>query len=227
MKTPSSSHSSSPATSQAIALETRDSDADRLMSPSAARNRAPIAEMLAGILPKNAQVLEIGSGTGEHAVAACQARTDIRWQPSDPDEMSRRSQAAWAREADGRISAPLTLDLCDPDWFTAAGNADALVCINVIHISPWIVTEHLAAGAAALLPAGAPVYLYGPYQVGEATAPSNLDFDRSLKSRNPEWGVRALSEVVAVFDRAGFDLESRTGMPANNLSLVFRKREAS
>ncbi|MBI75130.1 MAG: hypothetical protein CMH94_05960 [Oceanicaulis sp.] len=227
MKTPSSSHSSSPAISQAIALETRDSDAGRLMSPSAARNRTPIAGMLAGILPENAQVLEIGSGTGEHAVAACLQRPDICWQPSDPDARSRSSQAAWASEADGRISAPLALDLRDPDWFAAAGAADALVCINVIHISPWIVTEHLAAGAAALLEAGGPVYLYGPYREGEATAPSNLEFDRSLKSRNPDWGVRALSDVVAVFDRAGFDLESRTGMPANNLSLVFRKREAS
>lgn len=150
MKTPSSSLSSS----QTIALETRDSDADRLMSPSAARNRAPIAELLAGILPENAQVLEIGSGTGEHAVAACQARADIRWQPSDPDAQSRRSQAAWASEADGRISAPLALDLREADWFADAGAPDALVCINVIHISPWIVTEHLAAGAAALLPAG-------------------------------------------------------------------------
>ena len=197
------------------------------MSPSAARNRTPIAGMLAGILPENAQVLEIGSGTGEHAVAACLQRPDICWQPSDPDARSRSSQAAWASEADGRISAPLALDLRDPDWFAAAGAADALVCINVIHISPWIVTEHLAAGAAALLEAGGPVYLYGPYREGEATAPSNLEFDRSLKSRNPDWGVRALSDVVAVFDRAGFDLESRTGMPANNLSLVFRKREAS
>jgi hypothetical protein len=197
------------------------------MSPSAARNRAPIAEMLAGILPENAQVLEIGSGTGEHAVAACEARTDIRWQPSDPDARSRSSQAAWASEADGRISAPLALDLREADWFADAGAPDALVCINVIHISPWVVTEHLAAGAAALLPAGAPVYLYGPYKEGAATAPSNLEFDRSLKTRNPDWGVRAVADVVAVFDRAGFDLESRTGMPANNLSLVFRKREAS
>jgi len=223
MKTPSSSLSSS----QTIALETRDSDADRLMSPSAARNRAPIAELLAGILPENAQVLEIGSGTGEHAVAACLHRPDIHWQPSDPDARSRSSQAAWASEADGRISAPLALDLREADWFADAGAPDALVCINVIHISPWVVTEHLAAGAAALLPAGAPVYLYGPYQEGAATAPSNLEFDRSLKTRNPDWGVRALADVVAVFDRAGFDLESRTGMPANNLSLVFRKREAS
>jgi hypothetical protein len=217
----------SPSSSPAIALETRGSDADRLMSPSAARNRAPIAGMLAGILPEDARVLEIGSGTGEHAVAACRQRPDLRWQPSDPDPQSRRSQAAWASEADGRISAPLALDLRDPHWFAGAGTADALVCINVIHIAPWIVTEHLAAGAAALLAAGAPVYLYGPYQEGAATAPSNLEFDRSLKSRNPDWGVRALADVVAVFGRAGFDLESRTDMPANNLSLVFRKREAS
>lgn len=155
------------------------------------------------------------------------AGPDIRWQPSDPDARARQSQAAWADEAGGRIAAPLDLDLLDADWTSRCGRADALVCINVIHISPWAVTESLAAGAARLLAPGRPVVLYGPYLEGEATAPSNLDFDRSLKARNPVWGVRALADVTGVFDRAGFRLASRTGMPANNLSLVFIRREVS
>jgi len=209
------------------ALEDRISQDDRLMSPSAARNREAIAAVLAEALPQGARVLEIGSGTGEHAVAACQRRPDITWQPSDPDAASRRSQAAWADAADGRIAPPLAIDLLQDGWTGEAGMADALVCNNVIHISPWAVTEALAAGAAQLLEDGQPVCLYGPYKLGGETAPSNLDFDRSLKSRNPDWGVRDLDAVVAVFDRAGFDLERRVDMPANNLSLVFTKRESS
>lgn len=209
------------------ALEDRHSDADRLMSPSAARNREAIAGVLAEALPQGARVLEIGSGTGEHAVTACERRPDITWQPSDPDAASRRSQAAWADAADGRIAPPLAIDLLEDGWTGEVGPVDALVCNNVIHISPWAVTEALAAGAAQLLEAGQPVCLYGPYKLGEATAPSNLDFDRSLKARNPQWGVRDLDAVVAEFDRAGFDLDRRTDMPANNLSLVFSKRESS
>ena len=211
--------------SSITALEERTADADRLMSPSTARNREAIAAVLARALPKDARVLEIGSGTGEHAVTACAVRPDISWQPSDPDAQARRSQAAWASEAEGRIAPPLDLDLTQDGWMDAAGPADALVCINVIHISPWTVTEALAAGAAHMLRAGQPVILYGPYQEGAETAPSNLDFDRSLRARNPAWGVRALDDVVSVFDRAGFELSGRTDMPANNLSLVFVKRE--
>lgn len=208
-----------------IALEDRAAEAGRLFSPSAARNREAIAAVLAEALPEGARVLEIGSGTGEHAVAACAARPDIAWQPSDPDARSRESQLAWAAEAEGRIAPPLALDLLQEGWSVGLAPVDALVCINVIHIAPWGVAEALARGAAGLLAAGKPVCLYGPYLEGEATAQSNLDFDRSLKARNPAWGVRALADVVALFDGAGFTLARRIDMPANNLSLVFTKRE--
>jgi hypothetical protein len=205
-----------------VALETRRPEDGRLHSPSAGRNRGFIAAALAEHLPENAVVQEIGSGTGEHAVAACQARPDISWRPSDPNAESRASQAVWAKQAEGRIADPEFIDASDPEW--AHGRAfDALVCINVIHISPFAVTEGLAAGAAQALSAGGVVYLYGPYQEGEATAPSNLEFDANLKARDPSWGVRALDEVSRVFAAQGFSLEKRIGMPANNLSLIFRR----
>ncbi|WP_203294257.1 DUF938 domain-containing protein [Maricaulis parjimensis] len=206
-----------------IALEQRAEDGGRLFSPSAARNRAAIADVLDVVLPRNARVLEIGSGTGEHAVAACEQRTDIFWQPSDPDESSRASQAAWADAAQGRIAPPLALDLTQDDWWDGVPACDALVCMNVIHISPWKVAQNLAAGGAALLQPGQRVFLYGPYKEGRKTAPSNLDFDASLQSRNPDWGVRELDSVIALFEAAGFVLERRIDMPANNLSLVFEK----
>ncbi len=212
-------HSSNP-----IALEARDAADGRLFSPSAARNRAAIADVLDVVLPREARVLEVGSGTGEHAVAACQQRPDILWHPSDPDAESRRSQQAWSSEVDGRIQSPLALDLTRADWWQDAPEIDALVCMNVIHISPWSVAQHLAAGGAALLQPGQRVFTYGPYKEGERTAPSNLAFDANLKSRNPEWGVRDLEAVVALFEAAGFVLERRIDMPANNLSLVFEKK---
>lgn len=211
-----------------VALEDRHADEARLFSPSSARNSGAIAAVLARVLPPSARVLEIGSGTGEHAVAACAARADIRWQPSDPDARSRCSQTAWAAQAGhDRIAAPLDLDLLRPGWRKGLDPVDALVCINVIHIAPWSVAEALAAGAAEMLAPGRPVVLYGPYLEGQATAPSNLDFDRSLKARNPHWGVRQLDGVVALFRRKGFDLAERIGMPANNLSLVFVRRETA
>lgn len=209
-----------------IALEERDIRDGRLVSPSAGRNRSHIAGVLAERLPHGAQVLEIGSGTGEHALAVCEARADVFWQPSDPDAASRASQSAWAQECPGRIADPLNLDLTQPAWFKPLGAVDALVCINVIHIAPWSVAEGLAAGARALLKPGGLVYLYGPYQLGESTAPSNLDFDRSLRQRNPDWGVRDLTAVETLLARNGFALEAQIDMPANNLSLVFRERSA-
>lgn len=209
-----------------IALEARTATDGRLFSPSAARNRAAIADVLDVILPRQARVLEIGSGTGEHAVAACEVRPDIHWQPSDPDADSRASQQAWASAVDGRIAAPLALDLTQDHWWQDVPETDAIVCMNVIHISPWRVAENLAAGGAALLKPGQRVFTYGPYKEGEKTAPSNLAFDENLKSRNPDWGVRDLDAVIALFDAAGFVLERRIDMPANNLSLVFEKAES-
>tara|TARA_R110000868_G_scaffold12142_2_gene58874 strand:+ start:363 stop:1019 length:657 start_codon:yes stop_codon:yes gene_type:complete len=207
-----------------IALEARLSDAARLFSPSAARNRDVIGDLLAGLLPPSARVLEIGSGTGEHAVSVCQRRPDIDWQPSDPDAASRASQNAWAAEAAPNMRPSLDLDLTRPGWAEPLDGVDALVCLNVIHIAPWAVAEAIAAASRTLLTGGGLVYLYGPYLEGDATAPSNIDFDRSLKSRNSQWGVRARSDVEALFADAGWAAPDRHQMPANNLSLVFRRR---
>jgi hypothetical protein len=210
-----------------IALEERQADAARLFSPSAARNRDAIADLLAGLLPRKARVLEIGSGSGEHAVAVCQRRPDIVWQPSDPDARSRESQDAWAAETAVNMLPALDLDATRPGWDDALGRFDALVCLNVIHIAPWAVAEAIAAASQTCIADGGLVYLYGPYLEGEATAPSNLDFDRSLKSRNPAWGVRARSDVEALFAAAGWAQPQRHEMPANNLSLVFRRRSST
>jgi SAM-dependent methyltransferase len=210
-----------------IALEQRQADAARLFSPSAARNRDAIGDLLAAVLPQGARVLEIGSGTGEHAVAVCMRRPDIVWQPSDPDARSRASQNAWAAEAAPNMLPALDLDLTRAGRDAALGRFDALVCLNVIHIAPWAVAEAIAGASVTCVEPGGLIYLYGPYLEGEATAPSNLEFDRSLKSRNPQWGVRTRSDVEALFAAAGWAKPERHEMPANNLSLVFRHRSST
>ncbi len=208
-----------------VALEDREREDERLFSPSAARNRGAVAAVFGRVLPANARVLEIGSGTGEHAVAVCRARPDISWQPSDPDATSRASQAAWARETGVAISPPLDLDLMVGNAADLVAPFDALVCANVIHIAPWAVAEGLVRLATARLRADGRVLLYGPFKEAAATAPSNLEFDASLKARNPAWGVRDLDRVIALFAQAGFALAERVDMPANNLVLVFSPSE--
>jgi len=209
-----------------IALEQRARDAARLSSPSAGRNKAVIAAALAELLPQNARVMEIASGTGEHALACVTARPDISWTPSEPDPDSRASVAAWSQEAPGRISDCLPLATTEPGWSDGLGPFDALFCANMIHIAPWQAAEGLFAGAADIIASSGMICLYGPFQEGEATAPSNLDFDASLKARDSRWGVRALDDVDALALRCGFVREARRGMPANNLLLVYRKSPA-
>jgi len=209
-----------------IAMENRQADKERLFSPSVARNCQFITDILQTRLPDQARILEIGSGTGEHGLAVCKARPDVIWQPSDPDEKSRQSQHAWSHEISDRMQAPLNLDLTKEDWFSRVQPFNALVCMNVIHISPWAVAQGLMTGASVRLAQDGLIYLYGPYKEGASTAPSNDAFDQSLKARNPEWGVRELRDVSALFDSGGFDLEERIEMPSNNLSLVFRRRSA-
>ncbi len=206
-----------------VALEAREIVGEKLYSPSTARNLAPITDILAELLLHQARVLEIGSGTGEHGEELCQRRGDVIWQYSDPNPASRASQAIRAQEMSGGLLTPKDLDLTQPDWADGLDGFDALVCINVIHISPWAVTQALAAYAGQHLPERGVVYLYGPYKEGDATAPSNLGFDESLRSRDPEWGVRDLDRVIAEFETAGLRHDSRISMPANNLSLVFRR----
>jgi len=205
-----------------IAMEMRGADEEKLFSPSAARNAAAITNVLGPVLKPAACVLEIGSGTGEHGEAVCGLRPDIQWIPSDPDEVSRRSQAARAGEIEG-LQAPLDLDVSVPGWTHGLPKHDVLVCCNVIHISPWAVAEGLARGAADILEQEGRVFLYGPFLEGAKTAPSNLEFDASLKSRHPDWGVRALEDVISLFARNGFQLEDRIDKPANNLALIFSR----
>ncbi|MGF6810395.1 SAM-dependent methyltransferase [Paraburkholderia sp. Clong3] len=196
----------------------------RQHSPSAERNRAPILAVLREALPASGRVLEIASGTGEHAICFAGALPGLDWQPSDADEEARESIAAWTAHAGlANVRAPLALDVHQPDWGVDA--LDAVVCINMIHISPWSAAQALFDGAGRRLVDGGVLYLYGPYRRGGAhTAPSNAAFDQWLKSRDPEWGVRDMEAVVALGDTAGLTCERVVAMPANNFSLVFTKR---
>ncbi|MBB3033270.1 DUF938 domain-containing protein [Alteriqipengyuania lutimaris] len=196
---------------------------DRRESPAAQRNRAPIADVLREELPAEGRVLEIASGTGEHVVHFAAEFPQIEWQPSDPDGQARASIAAHLEDAGlANIAAPLALDASAADW--PIDRADAILCINMIHISPWASSEGLFAGAARLLGREAPLVLYGPFLEDDvATATSNLAFDESLKARDSRWGLRDLSEVDALASRHGFERSRRVAMPANNLTLVYRR----
>jgi SAM-dependent methyltransferase len=194
-------------------------------APATARNRDPILAVLRDILPASGLILEIASGTGEHVRHFAENMPGLDWQSTDPDPDALASIAAWS-DGLANIRPPLRLDASTPDWPVV--QADAILCINMVHISPWAATEGLFAGAARLLPPAAPLYLYGPYRrAGVPTAPSNEAFDASLKERNPEWGLRWLEDVVALATRTGFIFDRLVEMPANNVSLVFRREGAS
>jgi len=176
-------------------------------------------------LRDGARVLEIASGAGEHAAFLAAALPRTQWQPSDPDPTALASIAAWREEAGiPNLAAPLALDAADPaTWPTAP--VDAVVCINMIHISPWAAAQGLMAGAGRLLTPGGRLFLYGPYiEADVPTAPSNLAFDESLKARDPAWGLRDLAEVEALAAASGLTRVERIAMPANNLVVVFEKR---
>ncbi len=193
-------------------------------APATLRNRDPILDVLRGVLPTTGLVLEIASGSGEHVLHFAQNLPGLTFQPSDPSPAALASISAWMASVDlPNIRAPMALDAATWPWPVTA--ADAFVCINMIHISPWASTEGLMRGAAALLQPGAPLYLYGPYRrAGVATASSNEAFDLDLKARNPAWGLRDLAEVAALAGREGFSGPEVTEMPSNNLSVVFRRR---
>jgi SAM-dependent methyltransferase len=212
-------------TDRPIALEQRTADAARLFSPSAARNASAIVDAFSRFLPEQGRAIEIGSGTGEHVVALAKARPGIVWRPSDPDEVSRASIAAWiAHESLANVLPPLPIDAAAPVWgVDADAPFEVLVSINMIHIAPWAAAEGVLDAAARLLKPGGVLIFYGPFKRGADTAPSNLAFDENLKSRNPEWGVRAIDEVVAAAQARGLSLEAIVDMPANNLTLAFRK----
>jgi SAM-dependent methyltransferase len=193
-------------------------------APSTARNRDPILAVLKPRMPRSGLVLEIASGAGEHAVYNAAALPGLRWRPTDPDPEALASIAAWRDHAAlPNLLPPLRLDAADPDGWPV-DRADAVVNINMIHISPWAATQGLMAGAGRLLPPGGPLFLYGPYIEAEVeTAPSNRAFDEGLRRRDPAWGLRDRDAVVALAAQHGLALEERIAMPANNLMLVFRK----
>jgi hypothetical protein len=198
----------------------------RLFSPSTERNRAPIAAVLRQILPANGAVLEIASGTGEHVAWFAAEFPGLVFQPSDPIPAHRASIAVWTAGA-GNVRTPLALDTTAPEWQTHEGIPEPLagiLCINMVHISPWAATLGLLRGAATLLGGDGVLYLYGAYRrEGRHTAPSNAAFDASLRAQNAEWGVRDLEAVVAEAEANGFALEEIVGMPANNLSVILRR----
>ena len=199
----------------------------RQHSPSAERNREPILTVLREVLPATGRVLEIASGTGQHAVCFAGALPGLDWQPSDPDADARASIAAWVAHAGlANVRTPLALDVHQADWGVhAPDKLDAVVCINMIHISPWSATQALFAGASHHLADGGVLYLYGPYKRGGAqTSPSNDAFDQQLRSRDPAWGVRDMEAVVALGASVGLVCDEPIAMPANNFSLIFRKR---
>lgn len=195
-----------------------------LASPAVARNTAPILAVLKAHLGARARVLEVAAGSGEHAIAFARALPGLTWTPSDPGAESRASIAAWRREARlPNLAEPITLDAADPATWPDA-TYDAVVCINMIHISPWAATEGLMAGAGRVLTnPGGLLALYGPYREVEVPlAPSNAAFDDSLKARDPAWGLRDRDVVTAAAKAHGLHLTLRVQMPANNLMLLFR-----
>jgi SAM-dependent methyltransferase len=212
----------------AISDETR--AARKHHAPAAARNTVPILDVLRGVLPETGRALEIASGTGQHAAAFAEAFPGIGWQPSDQDASARDSIAAWVAESGlGNLLPPVDIDVMRAGWPRAvAGELDLIVCINMIHISPWAACEGLMEGADELLREGGLLYLYGPYKRdGGHTASSNAAFDESLRSRNPAWGIRDMGDVEAAAGGQGMATESTVAMPANNFSVIFRKRGAS
>ena len=195
----------------------------RRHAPAAARNRDAILAALRGVLPAGGTVLEVASGSGEHAVHLAAALPHLVFRPSDPDPGARRSIDAWvAATGAANVRAALALDAASPPW--PVGAAGAVLCINMIHIAPWGATTGLMRGAAAVLAPGAPLVLYGPFRRGGAhTGPGNAAFDAELRARDPAWGVRDLEAVADAAREHGFGPPGVTGMPANNLLVVFRR----
>ena len=196
---------------------------DKRHAPATLRNRDAIVAVLRDWLPATGSVLEVASGSGEHAVHFAAAFPDLDWQPTDPDPAGLTSIAAYRVDAGlANIAPPIALDAASDVW--PLDRADAILCINMVHISPWEATTGLLAGAVRLLARGAPLILYGPYFEPDApTAESNLAFDASLRSRNPAWGLRDTDAVKAAAFDAGLAFAERRAMPANNLMLLFRR----
>jgi tRNA G46 methylase TrmB len=192
-----------------------------LNAPAAERNKAAILAVLRRVLPTSGLVLEIASGTGQHVAHFARELPHLQWQPSDPDLRMQDSILAWAVQAGlDNVRTPIALDVASETW----PRADAVVCINMIHIAPWAATSQLMRGAARVLPREGVLYLYGPYRrYGGHTFSSNDAFDRQLRENNPEWGVRDLENVSRLAADCGFVLDEVIEMPANNLSVIYRR----
>ena len=203
--------------------EVVDEEEEMTFSPAADRNKTPILEVLTRVLPGPAAVLEIASGSGQHAEHFAAARPDWDWQPTEADATALASIAS-RTSALANVRPPLMLDVLAPRWSDSLGHFDGLYCANMLHISEWQTCAALMRGAARHLGPGGAIVLYGPYLVdGEPTAPGNVAFDADLRRRNPGWGVRRLADVSVEAERASLTLERRVDMPANNLMLVFRR----
>lgn len=198
----------------------------KLRSPAAARNVEPIGDVLAEWLPSSGLVLEVASGSGEHALAFARRFPHLKWQPSDPDAAALASVETWrAEEGPRNLLPPVRLDVAEREWPVTV--ADAVLSINMVHISPWEASLGLLDGAARLLAAGGPLILYGPWIVdGEPTAPSNLLFDADLKRRNASWGLRRVAAFAEEAAKRGLALDAERAMPANNRMLLFRSAAA-
>jgi SAM-dependent methyltransferase len=197
----------------------------RRSAPATLRNREPIAEVLGDWLPDTGLVLEIASGTGEHAVYFAERFPKLQWQPSDVHPDALESVRAWREEA-GRpnLREPIVIDAAEPHW--PIDQANAVLSINMVHISPWTSALGLIAGAAQVLPEGGPLILYGPWLKDDVpTAPSNLAFDADLRQRDPQWGLRRVEDLAAAAEPHGLALVEIRPMPANNLMILLRRRQ--
>ena len=214
-----------------MSIQTPQAPDERLNAPATMRNRAPILEVLTRVLPAEGRVLEVAAGTGEHAVYFAPSLAPRIWLPSEPDPALRASIAAWARACPSEnLRAPIALDARDAPWpvedTPPAPAISAVVCINMIHIAPWAACAGLMAGAGRILPAGGVLFLYGPFLRDRVpTAPSNLAFDESLRARDPQWGLRDITEVAREAAIHGLALTETVAMPANNVSLVFSRND--
>ncbi len=192
------------------------------VAPAAERNKQPILEVYARVLPARGLVLEIASGTGQHVAWFARHLPELTWQPSDLDDDGFASIAAWCAGL-GNVRAPVVVDAAAPVW--SIERADAIVCANMIHIAPWAAAVGLFAGAGRIVDPGGLLCTYGPYRFGgRFTAPSNAAFDESLRARDPAWGVRDLDDLRGLAAAAGLALEETVDMPANNHLLVWRRR---
>lgn len=195
----------------------------RRYAPAALRNRDPILNVLRQILPPKGLVLEVASGTGEHIVHFAHHLANLEWQPSDPSALARESIAAWIEaERLANIQPPIELDAAQDTW--PVDQVAAILCINMVHISPWEATVGLIRGAGRILHPGGTLYLYGPYRrSGQPLEPSNAAFDRDLRKRDTRWGLRKLDDIIQCATDHGLIFEQSIDMPANNLSVIFRK----